>query len=207
MSEKLLFYLSVTDLSCLFANGVHSILIGLALFPFHLKPAFRTFTLSPRYHFGYNNSNNNSFVGEFMELDGWFILFILFWTVVLIGSFAIGGFFMFRKFLKRMPKEDGKSVLDWEEHYVNETRHLWKQPEKDLLEDLVSPVPELFRDVARQKIAGKIGELAVEEKRPSITEELVIRGYILATPKRDHKFLRKKLAENKIDIAPYKHLF
>ncbi|WP_066058314.1 DUF2621 domain-containing protein [Robertmurraya korlensis] len=142
-----------------------------------------------------------------MELSGWFSVFIIFWVVLLIGSFAIGGFFMFRKFLKRMPLEDGKSVLDWEEHFVNETRHLWQQPEKDLLEDLVSPVPELFRDVARQKIAGKIGELAVEEKRPSITEELVIRGYILATPKRDHKFLKRKLAENKIDMTPYQHLF
>ncbi len=140
-------------------------------------------------------------------LSGWFSIFIIFWVLILVGSFAIGGFFMFRKFLKRMPLEDGKSVLDWEEHFVNETRDLWKQPEKDLLEDLVSPVPELFRDVARQKIAGKIGELAVEEKRPSITEELVIRGYILATPKRDHKFLKKKLAENKIDMAPYQHLF
>jgi hypothetical protein len=156
--------------------------------------------------FGYNNSNTNCFVGEFM-LSGWFSLFIVFWVLVLIGSFAIGGFFMFRKFLKRMPLGDGKSVLDWEEHYVNETRHLWQQPEKDLLEDLVSPVPELFRDVARQKIAGKIGQLAVEEKRPTITEELVIRGYILATPKRDHKFLKKKLSENKIDMTPYQHLF
>lgn len=140
-------------------------------------------------------------------LSGWFSIFIIFWVLILVGSFAIGGFFMFRKFLKRMPLEDGKSVLDWEEHFVNETRDLWHQPEKDLLEDLVSPVPELFRDVARQKIAGKIGELAVEEKRPSITEELVIRGYILATPKRDHKFLKKKLAENKIDMTPYQHLF
>lgn len=56
--------------------------------------------------------------------------FILFWVVVLISFFAIGGFFMFRKFLKRMPKEDGKSDLDWEEHYVNETRHLWQQKER-----------------------------------------------------------------------------
>lgn len=106
-----------------------------------------------------------------------------------------------------MPLEDGKSVLDWEEHYVNQTRHLWQQPEKDLLEDLVSPVPELFRDVARQKIAGKIGELAVQEQVATITEELVIRGYILATPKRDHKFLKKKLTENQVDLKPYQHLF
>ncbi|WP_042356166.1 DUF2621 domain-containing protein [Bacillus rubiinfantis] len=140
-------------------------------------------------------------------LQGWFLWFILFWVVFLVGSMAIGGFFMFRKFLKRLPKEDGKSVMDWEEHYVNKSRHLWGSEEKELLEDLVSPVPELFRDVARHKIAGKIGELAIKEKAPKITEDLVIRGYIQATPKRDHKFLRKKLFENKIDITPYEHLF
>jgi hypothetical protein len=140
-------------------------------------------------------------------LQGWFLWFILFWVVILVGSFAIGGFFMFRKFLKKMPKEDGKSVMDWEEHYVNESRHLWGPEEKELLEDLVSPVPELFRDVARHKIAGKIGEIAIKEKAPKISQDLVIRGYIQATPKRDHKFLRKKLFENRIDVAPFEHLF
>src|SRR4051794_13342789 len=140
-------------------------------------------------------------------LQGWFLWFILFWVVFLISAFSIGGFFMFRKFLKKMPKEDGKSVMDWEEHYVNESLHLWGPAEKALLEDLVSPVPELFRDVAKHKIAGKIGELAIKEKASKITEELVIRGYIQATPKRDHKFLRKKLFQNQIDVTPYEHLF
>ncbi|MDQ0220506.1 DUF2621 domain-containing protein [Peribacillus cavernae] len=140
-------------------------------------------------------------------LGGWFLWFILFWIVVLISLFAIGGFFMFRKFLKRLPKEDGKSDMDWEEHYVGETRDLWPADQKELLEDLVSPVPELFRDVARQKIAGKIGALAVDEKVSSITEDLVIRGYIMATPKRDHKFLRKKLTERQVNMTPYEHLF
>ncbi|WP_066252934.1 DUF2621 domain-containing protein [Neobacillus drentensis] len=140
-------------------------------------------------------------------LHGWFLWFILFWVFFLVGSFAIGGFFMFRKFLKKMPKEDGRSVMDWEEHYVNESRHLWGPEEKVLLEDLVSPVPELFRDVARHKIAGKIGEIAIKENASKITQDLVIRGYIQATPKRDHKFLRKKLFENRIDVAPFEHLF
>jgi Protein of unknown function (DUF2621) len=35
----------------------------------------------------------------------------------------------------------------------------------------------------------------------------VIRGYIMATPKRDHKFLRKKLDDMEIDATPYEHLF
>ncbi|WP_050616731.1 DUF2621 domain-containing protein [Bacillus testis] len=140
-------------------------------------------------------------------LDGWFLWFILLWVVVLAGMMGIGGFFMFRKFLKRLPKNDGLSDMDWEEYYVKETRDLWTQDARELLNDLVSPVPELFRDVARQKIAGKIGELALEEKAASIEEDHIIRGYILATPKRDHKFLRKKLKQNRIDIGIYEHLF
>jgi hypothetical protein len=140
-------------------------------------------------------------------LSGWFLYFILFWVVILISLFAIGGFFMFRKFLKRLPKEDGKSILDWEEHYVKKTIDLWTPEQKELLEELVSPVPELFRDVARQKIAGKIGEIALEDHAKEINREHVIRGYILATPKRDHKFLRKKLRQMNIDDSLYEHLF
>lgn len=120
---------------------------------------------------------------------------------------AIGGFFMFRKFLKRLPKADGMSELDWQERYIEETRHLWPTDQKILLEELVKPVPELFRDVARQKITGKIGELALQEQVSKITQDLVIRGYIMATPKRDHKFLINTLKEKKIDLDLYKGLF
>ncbi|MGN1400630.1 MAG: DUF2621 domain-containing protein [Bacillus sp. (in: firmicutes)] len=140
-------------------------------------------------------------------LEGWFLWFILLWIIVMAGSFAIGGYFMFRKFLKRMPKIDGKSDMDWEEYYVKESKDLWTKESKLFLDDLVEPVPELFRDVARQKIAGKIGELALKEKARTIDQDLIIRGYIIATPKRDHKFLLKKLKESKIDIQPYRHLF
>lgn len=114
---------------------------------------------------------------------------------------------MFRKFLKRLPKEDGKSDLDWEEFYIKHTKNLWTTDQKALLEDLICPVPELFRDVARQKIAGKIGELALKEEAKKITDDLVIRGYIIATPKRDHKFLKKKLLEREVNIRLYEHLF
>ncbi len=140
-------------------------------------------------------------------LEGWFLWFILFWVIILLGSFAIGGFFMFRKFLKKMPKVDGMSDMDWEEYYVNHTINLWSQNEKELLADLVEPVPELFRDVAKHKIAGKIGELALKENVVMIDQDLVIRGYIMATPKRDHKFLRKKLTDKQIELTPYEHLF
>ncbi|XKI12447.1 DUF2621 domain-containing protein [Sporosarcina sp. ANT_H38] len=139
--------------------------------------------------------------------DDLFMWFIIFWCVVLIGLFGIGGFFMFRKFLKVFPKADGKSTLDWEEHYVESSLHLWNNEAKLLLNELVVPVPELFRPVAKQKIAGKIGEIALEENAKKIDTDLIIRGYIQATPKRDHKFLRKKLTSMEFDLTPYEDLF
>ncbi|EDW22911.1 DUF2621 domain-containing protein [Bacillus pumilus] len=139
-------------------------------------------------------------------LSGWFLWFILFWGTVMIGLLAIGGFFMFRKFLKRLPKEDGKSELDWQDEYIQRSLHLWREEDKQLLNELVLPVPELFRDVAKEKIAGKIGELALKEQAASINLDLIIRGYIIATPKRDHKFLLKRLQEKNIDHTPYEAL-
>lgn len=118
----------------------------------------------------------------------------------------IGGYFMFRKFLKRLPKEDGKSILDWQDYYIDKALPLWDEPQKQLLNELVEPVPELFRDIAKGKIAGKISQLALEENATSITEPHMIRGYILATPKRDHKFLIKTLQKKQIDMTPYQHL-
>lgn len=118
----------------------------------------------------------------------------------------IGGYFMFRKFLKRLPKEDGLSILDWEAYYIDHTRHLWNDKTKELLEELVKPVPSLFRDVARSKIAAKIGELALTEQTHAITHDVIIRGYILATPKRDHAYLKKTLLRKHIDITAYTRL-
>ena len=140
-------------------------------------------------------------------MSTWFMWFIFLWTIFLATVMFIGGYFMFRKFLKRLPKEDGKSILDWQEEYIQATRHLWPHDMKLLLEELVEPVPPLFRDIAREKIAGKIGEIALQEDATEITEALLIRGYILATPKRDHRFLKKKLREKQIEMKPYQHLF
>src|SRR5699024_11958351 len=73
--------------------------------------------------------------------------------------------------------------------------------------ELVTPVPELFRDVAKQTIASKIGELAIEKNKTVITQDILIKGYIIGTPKRDHRFLRKKLKEKNIDVTPYEPYF
>src|SRR5690625_4021827 len=132
---------------------------------------------------------------------------IVLWGFFMIAVMAIGGFFMFRKFLKQLPKEDGMSQMDWQEYYLDKTVHMWGPEEKDMLEDLVAPVPELFRDVAKQSIASKIGELALQKKVNKITEEILIEGYIIGTPKRDHRFLRRTLKKKNIDIEPYEKFF
>lgn len=133
--------------------------------------------------------------------------FLVLWGFLLIGLMGIGGFFMFRKFLKQLPKADGLSQMDWETYYIDKTRGFWTEDLLLLLDELVSPVPELFRDVARRKIAGKIGEVAIQKSVNTITQEILIEGYIIATPKRDHKFLRKKMEQKKIDLTPYEYLF
>lgn len=140
-------------------------------------------------------------------LTGWFGWFIVSWTVILLGLMSIGGFFMFRKFLKRLPMADGKSILDWQEHFMERSKHMWRDDEKKLLESLVEPVPELFRDIARLKIASTIGKIAIEEGSQHIEQDHIIRGYIVASPKRDHKFLRKALKREKIDLQPYERFF
>lgn len=137
----------------------------------------------------------------------WFIYFIVAWCVFFVVIMAIGGFFMFRKFLKALPKQDGKSTLDWQEYYIQEALHLWTDDSKKLLNELVTPVPELFREVAKLKIAGRVSKIALDDKANSIAFDHVVRGYIEATPPRDHKFLRKKLNQMKIDAQPYERYF
>ena len=136
-----------------------------------------------------------------------FIFFIVLWCIVFISLLAIGGFFMSRKFLKRMPKDDGMSELDWQDYYIHKALPLWNDEARSLLNELVSPVPDLFRDVAKEKIGGRVSKIALEEHATSIELDHIMRGYIVATPKRDHKFMKKKLTELNIDYTPYLPLF
>lgn len=140
-------------------------------------------------------------------MEDFALVLIGLWTFVLAGLMFIGGFFMFRKFLKSMPKQDGMSELDWQKFYIDEALPLWNDDAKKMLNELVSPVPELFRDVAKEKIAGRISKIALDEQVDTIELEQIIKGYIVATPKQDHKFLRKKLTEMDIDYSEYEPLF
>jgi len=132
--------------------------------------------------------------------------FIFFWVFILLGFMSIGGYFMFRKFMKVLPKADGKSKLDWQNHYVEASRHLWTDDAKVFLEKLVEPVPKPFRDIARHTIAAKIGQIALESGGPEVTREHCIEGYIKATPRRDYRSLIAFLDTNQIDYSKYKHL-
>ncbi|MCD1259470.1 DUF2621 domain-containing protein [Paenibacillus athensensis] len=135
-----------------------------------------------------------------------FMWFILFWVFVLLFFMSVGGYFMFRKFLKVLPKEDGKSKLDWQNYYVDHSRHLWTDDSKQLLDQLVSPVPTPFRDIAKHSIAARIGQLALEEGASEVSRDHCIKGYILATPRRDYKSLTSFLDKQEIDYSAYKHL-
>jgi hypothetical protein len=108
----------------------------------------------------------------------WFMYFIAFWAVVMVIFMSIGGYFMFRKFLKVLPMRDGMSKLDWQNHWVERSRGMWNEESKAFLEKLVSPVPGAFRDIARHSIAAKIGQVAVESGADQVTQEHCIQGYI-----------------------------
>lgn len=138
--------------------------------------------------------------------NDFFMWFIIFWVCVLLFFMSVGGYFMFRKFIKVLPKEDGKSKLDWQNHYVDSSRHLWTADSKAFLDQLVSPVPTAFRDIAKHSIAARIGQVALEANADEVTRDHCIEGYILATPKRDYRSLTSFLEKQEIDYSAYKHL-
>ncbi|MDQ6420332.1 DUF2621 domain-containing protein [Paenibacillus sp. LHD-117] len=136
----------------------------------------------------------------------WFMYFIVFWAIVMVLAMSVGGFFMFRKFLKVLPMRDGKSKLDWQNYWVERSRSMWNDESKQFLDELVSPVPTAFRDIAKHSIAAKIGQVAIEHGSASVTREHCIEGYIRATPKRDYRSLVSFLERKGIDYTPYVHL-
>jgi hypothetical protein len=135
-----------------------------------------------------------------------FMIAMIFWAFILLFFMSVGGYFMFRKFMKVLPKADGKSKLDWQNYYVDTSRHMWTDSSKNFLELLVSPVPSPFRDIARHSIAARIAQVALEANATEVTQQHCIEGYILATPKRDYPSLVKFLEKQDIDYTPYKHL-
>jgi len=136
----------------------------------------------------------------------WVVYFMMFWAVVMVAAMGVGGFFMFRKFLKVLPNRDGKSKLDWQNYWVERSRSMWTDESKAFLNELVSPVPTPFRDIAKHSIAAKIGQVAIEKGSNTVTKEHCVEGYIIATPKRDYRSLVTFLDKKGIDYTPYQHL-
>jgi hypothetical protein len=136
----------------------------------------------------------------------WVMYLIIVWAVVMVVFMAIGGYFMFRKFLKVLPKQDGKSKLDMQNYWVDSSREMWTDDSKAFLDELVAPVPKAFRDIAKHTIAAKIGQVAIESGADEVTRSHCIEGYIRATPRRDYRSLTSFLERNGIDYTPYRHL-
>ena len=101
--------------------------------------------------------------------------------------------------LKVLPKRTANP--NWIGKIIVETsRHLWTDEAKAFLDQLVEPVPGPFRDIAKHSIAAEIGKIAVENKATEVSRDHCIKGYIIATPKRDNKFLVKFLEKTKLII-------
>jgi hypothetical protein len=139
-------------------------------------------------------------------MNPYLMWFLVFWAFVLLFFMSIGGYFMFRKFFKALPMADGKSKLDRQNEYLERARGMWGDDSLAFLDQLVEPVPSAFRDIARHSIAARIAQVALEERAKEVTREHCMRGYILATPKRDHRSMISFFEKNGIDYAAYRDL-
>lgn len=79
----------------------------------------------------------------------------------------------------------------------------WNQEAKDLLEELIKPIPPFVRPMAKKKIEGFIldgvsGEL--------VTKEDVVKGYIVASPGDMQERAVKLLKSKGIELTSYESL-
>ncbi|WP_018131224.1 DUF2621 family protein [Effusibacillus pohliae] len=78
---------------------------------------------------------------------------------------------------------------------------------KQLLEELLAPIPFFVRPMAKKMIDKKIREVAAGQGHTQIEEDDVIRGYILAGEQKDQKRIKDFLVKKGIDLTPYQDLF
>ncbi|MFC4769049.1 DUF2621 family protein [Effusibacillus consociatus] len=78
---------------------------------------------------------------------------------------------------------------------------------KELLEELLSPIPFFVRPMAKKMIDKKIREVASEKGHSQIEEDDVIRGYIIAGEKKDQARIKEFLEKKGIDLSAYQELF
>ncbi|MCT8137304.1 DUF2621 family protein [Anaerobacillus sp. CMMVII] len=79
----------------------------------------------------------------------------------------------------------------------------WNTEAKELLEELLKPIPIFARPMARKGIEKKIKDVAAGE---TITKEDVVKGYIIASPGAMQDRAVKLLKSKKIDLTPYEEL-
>ncbi len=79
----------------------------------------------------------------------------------------------------------------------------WNTDAKELLEELLKPIPIFARPMARKGIEKKIIDVATGD---TISTEDVIKGYIVASPGVMQDRAVKLLKAKKIDLTPYEEL-
>ncbi|BCJ88064.1 DUF2621 family protein [Effusibacillus dendaii] len=78
---------------------------------------------------------------------------------------------------------------------------------KQLLEELLSPIPFFVRPMAKKMIEKKVNEIAAERGHSEIEQDDVICGYILAGENKDKDKIKQFLASKGIDVSLYQELF
>ena len=79
----------------------------------------------------------------------------------------------------------------------------WNQEAKDLLEELVKPIPVFVRPMVKKKIESIIMDGTVGDQ---VTKDDVVKGYILSSPGDMQERAVKILKAKGIDLAPFETL-
>jgi hypothetical protein len=79
----------------------------------------------------------------------------------------------------------------------------WNQDAKDLLEELVKPMPIFVRPMVKKKIVNIILDGAEGE---SVSKDDVVKGYILASPGDMQERAINLLKAKGIDLSPFESL-
>ncbi|RXT06298.1 DUF2621 family protein [Ammoniphilus sp. CFH 90114] len=78
----------------------------------------------------------------------------------------------------------------------------WQEDAKELLDELLKPIPVFVRPMAKKGIEKKILEAAEGQ----VTKDAVIQGYLVASPGDMQERAIKLLQAKGIDLTPYKEL-
>lgn len=79
----------------------------------------------------------------------------------------------------------------------------WNTDAKELLDELVSPIPVFVRPMARKGIEKKAVEIAEGE---TVTKDDLVKAYIIASPGKMQERAVASLKSKNIDLTPYESL-